>query len=162
MFNFEYEILLSDEGVPYINPIGNTEKELSFVEHKFMAIEMTRSILTTTIELHVSNPEKRPLPVEELERLKFLESEITRLSRIYSLSIKEQFELLGIADKILNKDFDLTVLTIDERDELNYNGIIFNDRIYKRVEGLKVKVIKTGQVFELIGGVDNQHWTEIK
>lgn len=162
MFKFEYEIKLTEDGRPYISPINGTENEMAFVEHKFMSLEMTRSILTSTIELHENNPEKRPLPAHELERLKSLEYEITRLSNIFARTIKDQFDLLGIADQLLNKEFDLTVLDENERDNLNYNGIIFGDKIFKRVEGLKVKLTKTGQVFELKGGIDNQHWTEIK
>jgi hypothetical protein len=104
MFNFEYEIVLNEEGRPYINPIKNTAKEMSFVEHKFMALEMSRSIITSTIRLHESNPEKKPLPKGELERLKYLESEIIRIADIFLVTIKEQFELLNIAEKLLNKD----------------------------------------------------------
>jgi hypothetical protein len=162
MFNFEYEIELNDEGRPFINPVGATTKEMSFVEHKFMGMELARYIVGSTINLHLEKGDKFPLPEGELERLQYLESEITRISDIYAANIRDQFELLGIADRLLNKNFDLTVLNIAERDALNYNGIIFDDRIYKRQEGLKVKLIQTGQIFELKGGIDNEHWTEIK
>lgn len=161
MFKFEYEIGLNDSGRPFINPVGETTKEMSFVEHKFMAMELACYIVGSTINIHLSNPEKLTLPEGELERLKILESEIARLSNIYAKTIKGQMELMGQVDLLINKAFDITVLTEDERDELNYNGIIFNEKIFKRVEGLKVKVIETGQVFELIGGIDNEHWKQI-
>lgn len=161
MFSFNYNIELTEEGRPYIAPVGNTTKEMSMVEHKFMAMEMARSVISSTIELHESDPQRRPLPPEELERLKRLEYEITRVSNIFSITIKEQFELLGIADRMINKDFDITVVTEQDRDALNYNGIISDDKIYKREEGLKVKVLRTGEVFQLVGGIDNEHWTKI-
>ena len=162
MFKFEYNIKLNDNGRPYVDPTGDTVKEMSFVEHKFMAMELARYIVGSTINIHEENPERLTLPEGELERLKSLEFEITRLSNIYASTIKDQFELLGIADKLLNKNFDITVLNDEERDALNYNGIIFDDKIYKRQEGLKVKIIQTGQIFELVGGIDNEHWTLIK
>lgn len=162
MFKFEYDIDLNDNGRPYINPIGATTKEMSFVEHKFMGMELARYIVGSTINSHIHNPEKFSLPEGELERLQILEAEITRLSDIYANIIKDQFELLGIADRLLNKNFDISVLDEKERDALNYNGIIFDDRLFKRTEGLKVKLLKTGQIFELKGGIDNEHWTEIR
>jgi len=161
MFNFKYDIEINTDGRPYITPVDGTEKEMSFVEHKFMALEMARSVVTSTIDLHEENPKRRPLPPEELERLKHLEREITRLGNIFAVTIKEQFELFGIADRLINKNFDISVLTLEERDGLNYNGIIYDDQIFTRKEGLRVKVIQTGQVFELQGGVDNEHWKEI-
>lgn len=162
MFKFEYDIELNDNGRPFINPIGTTTKEMNFVEHKFMGMELARYIVGSTINAHFENPEKYILPEGEIDRLKFLESEITRISNIYASTIKDQFELLGIADRLLNKNFDISVLDEKERDSLNYNGIIFDDKLFKRAEGLKVKLIKTGQIFELVGGIDNEHWTEVK
>ena len=162
MFKFEYEIGLNENGRPFINPIGDTINEMSFVEHKFMAMELAWYIVGSTINLHLSNPENLTLPDGELERLKTLENEIARLSNIYAKTIKQQMELMGEIDKLINKPFDITVLNEEERDSLNYNGIIFNDRIFKREEGLKVKIIETGQVFELKGGIDNEHWTLMK
>jgi hypothetical protein len=162
MFKFEYEIELNDSGRPYIKPVGDTLKELSFVEHKFMAMELATYVVGSSINAHLQNPERLTLPEGELERLKMLESEINRLSNIYANTIKNQFELLGIADRLLNKNFDITVLNEQERNALNYNGIIFDDRLFKREEGLKVKLIQTGQIFQLVGGIDNEHWKEIK
>jgi hypothetical protein len=106
MFKFEYEIKLTEEGRPYISPINGTEKEMAFVEHKFMSLEMTRSIISSTIDLHESDPEKKPLPSYELQRLKNLEYEVTRLCDIFARTIKDQIELLNIVDKQLNKKED--------------------------------------------------------
>ena len=162
MFKFEYEIKLNDQGRPYVDPVGETLKELGFVEHKFMAMELARYIIGSSINLHQQQPERLTLPEGELERLISLENEITRLSNIYAKTIKDQFELLGIADRLINKNFDFTVFNEEELFGLNYNGIITDNRIFKRTEGLKVKLIQTGQIFELVGGIDNEHWTEIK
>lgn len=162
MFKFEYEILLNDQGRPYISSVGDTIKQMSFVEHKFMAMELSRNVVGSSINAHLQEPERLTLPEGELERLKMLEDEITRLSDIYAKTIKIQFELLGIADRLLNNNFDVSVHNKDERDALNYNGFIFDDRLFKRVEGLKVKIITTGEIYQLVGGIDNEYWTQIK
>lgn len=159
MFNFQYEIKIGEDGRPYISPVNETDREMTFIEHKFMAIELTRTFIAQTILAHQKNPERRPLPPGEVERLIDLENELIRFSNIFAKSIKEQFDLLDIADRLINKAYDISVNTIEERDDLNYNGIIFDDKIFKRVEGLKVKVLRTGDVYELKGGVDNVHWT---
>jgi hypothetical protein len=160
MFNYQYEIKINKHGRPYIWPVNGMAEE-KFVEHKFMGLELARTIVGQTIDSHELNPQKRPLPPEELERLKYLESELTRIANIFAVTIKEQFELLDIADRMINKTFDVSVDSDDERDSLNYNGFIFDDKIFHRVEGLKVKVTNTGKIYELKGGVDNEHWTEI-
>lgn len=161
MFNFQYEILLNKEGRPYINPVGETNKEMSFIEHKFMGIELCRSIISQTLFSHQENPEKRPLEIDEINRLIQLENELNRISDIFAKSIKDQIDLVDIADRLINKNFDISVVSIEDRDNLNYNGFIYDDRIFKRQEGLKVKVLQTGEIFELVGGVDNEHWTKI-
>ena len=134
---------------------------MAFVEHKFMCIEITRTFIAQTILAHQRNPEKRPLPQEEVERLINLENELIRLSNIFAKTIKEQVDLIDIADRLINKSFDVSVDTEADRDALNYNGFIFDERIFKRVEGLRVKVLSTGEIFKLEGGVDNEHWTKI-
>lgn len=161
MFNFKYEVELNDKGRPFINPVEGTEKEMGFVEHKFMALEMTRAYVTNVIQSHLKNPEKHPLTQDDLERLQFLENEVTRVGNVFASVIKEQFELLGIADRLINNNFDAAVSTIDELHGLNYNGFFYDDRLFTRKEGLKIKILKTGQVFELQGGIDNEHWKEI-
>jgi hypothetical protein len=159
MFNFQYEIKIGEDGRPYISPLNETDREMSFIEHKFMAIELCRTFVAQTILAYQKDPERRPLPPGEIERLLNLEDELIRFSNIFAKTIREQFDLLDIADRLINKEYDISVDTIEERDDLNYNGIIFQDRIFKRVEGLRVRVLRDGEIYELKGGVDNEHWT---
>lgn len=161
MFSFNYDIELTEEGRPYISPVGETKNEMNIVEHKFLGLELARSIISSTIDLHELDPIKKPLPEEELLRLKKLEYEISRISNIFAITIKEQFELMGFADRILNKNFDISVYTEKERDDLKYIGNIFDNKTYDRKIGLKVKVLRTGDIFELVDGIDNIHWTKI-
>lgn len=158
MFNIQYEILLGEDGRPYIEPVGSTTKELSFIEHKFMCLEITRTFISQTVRSH---QEKGTLPSEELDRLIRMEDDLIRVSNVLAKTIKEQFELLNIADRLINKTYDVSVNSEEERDNLNYEGFVFDDKIFKRNEGLKVKVLQTGEIFQLIGGVDNEHWIKL-
>lgn len=158
MFNFQYEIQFAEDSRPFIEPVGQTTKELAFIEHKFMCVEITRTFISQTI---LSHQAKGTLPSEELDRLIRMEDDLTRVSNVLAKTIKDQFDLLNIADRLINKTYDVCVNTEEERDKLNYEGFIFDDRIFKRIEGLKVKVLNTGDIFELKGGVDNEHWIKI-
>jgi hypothetical protein len=158
MFNFQYEIHFAEDGRPFIEPVGLTTKEMSFIEHKFMCLEITRTFISQTV---LSHQQKGTLPSEELDRLIRMEGDLIRVSNVLAKTIKDQKDLLNIADRLINKNYDVSVNSIEERNALNYEGFIFDDRIYKRVEGLKVKVLNTGEIFELIGGVDNEHWTKL-
>lgn len=158
MFNFQYEIQFAEDGRPFIEPVGSTTNEMSFIEHKFMCLEITRTFISQTV---LSHQQKGTLPSEELNRLIRMEEDLIRVSNVLAKTIIEQRDLLNIADRLINKNYDVSVNTEEDRDALNYEGFIFDDRIFKRVEGLKVKVLNTGEIFELVGGVDNEHWTKL-
>jgi hypothetical protein len=122
-----------------------------------MGLEVTRSVIGSMINNHEKSPEKYKLWDGELERLKSLENEVTRISNFFAKTIFDQIELLKDYDT-----YDFPVQNIDERDSLNYDGIIFNDKIFKRTEGLKVFIIEINEIYELVGGIDNEHWSKIK
>lgn len=156
MFSFHYNIELNEDGVPYINPVNGTEEELGLPEHKFMATEFVLGVIRSIIESNEVNPRK--ISPFEMSSLRNLYEELSNFSEIITPTITDRFKMVGLADKLINQDFDLAVLTEEERDNLNYNGIIYHDKILTRFEGLKVKVLQTGEIFELVGGIDNQHW----
>ena len=158
MFNFQYEIRFAEDGRPFVEPIGPTLKELSFIEHKFMCLEITRTFISQTV---LSHQAKGTLPSEELDRLINMEQDLIRVSNVLAKTIKDQFDLLNVADRLINKTYDVSVNSEIDRDSLNYEGFIFDDRLVKGIEGLKVKVLNTGEIFQLIVGVDNEHWTRI-
>jgi hypothetical protein len=160
MFSFHYEININDQGRLYISPVNGSENELSAPEHKFMAIEMTLGFVSSMINSALKSG-SRTISDLDLQRLQSLESDLLNFSTVISPAIQERFEMIGLADKMINKTFHIPVFTEAERDELNYNGIIYHDQIYNRHEGLRVKVLNTGEIFELVGGVDNIHWQKI-
>lgn len=161
MFNLEFEIGLNDVGRPVIEPTQESAKNMNLPEYKFMTFEYTRTLISGIIRLSNERKEQLPLTLDEINRMMFLEVELQDWADKFAVIIKNQFELMGVADKLMNKNFDVAVLTMDDRDALNYNGIIFNDQIFTRKEGLRVRVMQSGQVFQLLGGVDNQHWAAI-
>lgn len=159
MFSFEYSIELNPYERPIIVPSKKTDKELDFIEHKFMCLELARTIIENAIILHEKNPEKRPLPQDEYDRLKSVLSELERICDVFAISIKNQMNLLNDANTLLSpKKYDLQVDSIEELYNLNYNGIIYGDLVFRREEGLRVMLLNTNQIFELKGGIDNIHW----
>jgi len=159
MFTFEYTIGVNEYGRPYVAPSKKTDKELDLIEHKFMGLELARTLITNTLISHTVDPIKRPLPAEEYERLKVVKLELDRICDIFASTIKEQMKLLNDTNVLLNPQiYDIQVDTVNELHGLNYNGIIYGDEIFVRKEGLRVLVIENGKIYELKDGIDNEHW----
>lgn len=159
MFSFEYTIGLNPYERPIIVPSKKTDKELDCAEHKFMGLELARTIIENAIISHEKNPEKRPLPQDEYVRLKNVLSELERICDVFALSIKDQMKLLNDANSLISpQKYDLQVDNIEELHNLNYNGIIYGDLVFRREEGLRVMLLNTKEIFELKGGIDNIHW----
>ena len=159
MYSFDYSIELNEFQRPVIVPSKKTDKELDLTEHKFMALELVRSLLTSTLENHERNPEKRPIPPNEYDRMKNVLLEVEKMSDIFALTIRDQMELLNDTKVMLNpQQYDMQVGTVEELHGLNYNGIIYGEQIFGRKEGFRVMVMKEGKVYELKGGIDNEHW----
>lgn len=162
MFSFEYKIDLNEYGRPIITPSEKTDKELDFIEHKFMALELARAIVTNTISAHEENPIKRPLEQSDLTVLVGVRKDLEKICDIYATAIKDQMSLMNdVTTLIAPQKYDLQVDTLHELYKLNYNGIIYNNEIYKRVIGLRVKVLSTKQIYELRDGIDNANWIDV-
>lgn len=162
MFSFEYEIELNQHGRPTITPSEKTDKEMDFIEHKFMGLELARAIVTNTLSSHEENPNKFKLTASDIGRLKNFEDELLRICDIFALAIKDQMEILELSNTYLKPQvYDMQVSMPDEVLALNYNGIIYGDLILKRVEGLRVKVLSSKRIYELRGGIDNHNWKDV-
>ena len=153
MFEIKYNIKLNDAGRPYIElPDEYVDKP----EDKFFVLELTRylfvSILNTngdnydeTTKAHINNT---------LDLLDKVSDEMAVL-------LKKQMENLGVTELTVQRNYHVQVTTIKERDDLNYNGIIYNGKIFKRTEGLKVLVLEDMNVYELQNGIDNKNWVKL-
>jgi hypothetical protein len=155
MYSFEFSIEVNEFGRPVIVPSKKSMKELDLLENKFMCLELSRSLLEQTIVNH----SKRPLPKDEIERIKYVHLELQAMSDIFALAIKEQMQVMNNVETLLNPPiYDLQVDTLNDLHNLNYNGIIYGEQIFQRKEGLRVMVIEDKKVYELKGGIDNEHW----
>ena len=154
MLKFEYEIKLNDEGRPYIYISPDHQDNM---EDKFMAMELTRYIINGLYAIKKDVYTDNDLKVMEMTS-EFLE----KVSDEMAVILKGAMEASGEFHLSFYRNFDVQVANIEERDKLNYEGIIYGKKIFKRCPGLKVMTQDTMQVFELVGGIDNEHWKEVK
>lgn len=153
MLKFEYQIKLNDDGRPYIDL---PEDYQDAPEDKFMAIELTRYILISILNLRgneLPDNEKKAF-ISTLDNLEILSDEFAHL-------LKKQMESMG--DVVLNtyRNYHIMVDTIKNRNNLNYNGIVYKNKIYKRKKGFKVLVLENMKIYELVNGIDNENWKEV-
>lgn len=153
MLNFEYEIKLNDEGRPYIHiPESYEDKP----EDKFMALELSRYVVDNLLNLRRSE-----LPEDQINALESTFSTLEALSDELAVLLKQQMEVMGEAEITMYRKYHITVDTKEDRDNLNYEGIIHKGKIFKRMIGLKVLVLEDMNVYELVDGIDNENWQKI-
>lgn len=153
MLKIEYEIKLNDMGRPYIHL---SDDYVDKPEDKFMVLELTRYVLQNVYD-------KRSDKYDH-QATKSIENAIILLGQIsdeMAELIWEEMSNKGDMAMLFNKNYHFQVNTIEERNNLNYNGIIVNDKIFKREIGLKVLVVENMKIYKLFGGIDNENWVEI-
>lgn len=153
MLNFKYEIKLNDEGRPYIDLPKDYQDT---PEDKFMAIELTRYLLISILKTR-----EKKLPENELKSIQSTIFNLENISDEIAILLKKQMEVLGEVELTIYRNYHITVDTIKDRDDLNYNGIIYKGKIFKREKGLKVLVLENMKIYELINGIDNENWVEV-
>lgn len=153
MLNFEYEIRLNDDLRPFVYiPDTYIDKP----EDKFMALELTRYMLVNLLNLRSTS-----LPENEVRALESAQNTLEVLSDELALKLKELMENLGNTEITMTRNYHVICNTRDERDKLNYEGFIYNGKIFKRMIGLKVLVYEDMNVYELVDGIDNNNWQRI-
>jgi hypothetical protein len=150
MLNFEYSIKINEDGRPYVY-LPNTYIDKS--EDKFMSLELSRYVLYGLISVRGEK-----LPPDQLAVLRTAYDTIGALSDELASLIKDQMEVLGESDILMNKNYHITVDTENDRDCLEYVDIVYNERLFKRIEGLRVLVKEDMSVYELVDGIDNINW----
>lgn len=153
MHKIEYEIKLNEDGRPYIYLPEDFEDKS---EHKFFVMELTIYMLQEIYHKRINQ-----LDQNTIDKLKQSIDVLLMVSDEAADIIKGQLETMGDVSLITNKAHHIQVKTIKERDNLNYNGIIYNNKIFKRIEGLKVLVTEDMKIYELKDGIDNKNWVEI-
>jgi len=151
MLHLDYEINLDENGEPQVQ-ISKYYEEIP--EDKFMIISLAAGLVSGMI-IH---PDYKSNFNENQQKVFEITSRMLQtLKRDIGNHLKER-----IASNNTEKNYDVEVTTIVRRNALNYNGIIYEDKIFKREIGLKVLVLETMKVYELQGGIDNENWVEVK
>jgi len=150
MLNFEYEIKLNDEGRPYIH-IPESYEDKS--EDKFMALELSRYVINNLLNLR-----KSELPDDQIKALESTYETLENISDEIAILLRQQMEVMGEAEITMYRNYHITVDTIKDRNNLNYEGIIHKGKIFKRMIGLRVLVLENMNVYELVDGIDNENW----
>jgi hypothetical protein len=154
MPTIEYEIKLNDEGRPCIDLPKDYEHR---PEDKFFWIEMARYFLQVTRGHMIAPP-------YDQNTMNMMDVTIPLLGQIgdeMARIVYHNMIAAGEANKLIGMDWDMSVQTIAERDAIPDVGIVYNNRLYLRKEGLKVFVLEGGAIYELNGGTTNENWTEI-
>lgn len=153
MLNFEYEIRLNDEKRPYIYISENYQDK---PEDKFMALELTRYLL-----INILKSRKEEITEDSLKSLESTLNNLEMISDEVAILLKQQMEISGEAAITMERNYHITVDTRKDRDNLNYEGIIHKDKIFKRMIGLRVLVLEDMNIYELVDGIDDENWQKV-
>lgn len=151
MLHLDYEINLDGNGEPQVQ-LSKYYEEIP--EDKFMIISLAAGLISNMI-IHPDH--KSNFNETEQKVFEITSRMLQTIKRDIGNHLKER-----IATNNTGKNYDVEVTTIVRRNALNYNGIIYEDKIFKREIGLKVLVLETMKVYELQDGIDNENWVEVK
>ena len=147
MNKIEYEIKLNDSGRPCIDLPPDHENN---PEDKFFAIELARYLLQDTYSRRSPEFDKETAWAMDIA-IRSLGQVGDEIARILWHNMKTS----GDASFIIGQKFHAIVDTIEERDKIDEKGILYQDKLYVRQEGLKVLVRKESYVvYEL----KNDNW----
>ena len=161
MYNIRYEIGLNEQGRPCIELPEDYEQR---PEDRFFALEIARYILQDVLSRNTEAVDSDTIEqMDEAERLLGqLGDEVAAI--LYGM-MRNSAELQLSFDCAYHSQ----VSSIEERDALPEKDIIYEGKIYDRVEGLRVYVLQPLEVYdkevsgayELIDGTTNEHWVKI-
>jgi hypothetical protein len=159
MLRIEYEIKLNDEGRPCIDLAKDYQDK---PEDKFFAIELARYVL--------QNVYNRRSAEFDAEAAKTIDASIRLLGQVGDEMAEILFgtmKSMGDVTMMMDNKYHFIVDSIEERDNLGVKYMVANDKIIERQEGVKVMVrtYHVGEydrkIYELRGGITNEHWVEI-
>jgi hypothetical protein len=158
MHRIEYEIGLNDNGRPCIDLPEDYEHK---AEDRFFAIEVARYVLQDVYNRRSAEFDKEAAETIDIT-IRLLGQVGDNIAEILWNQMKAQGELA----MMLNSNYHIRVNSIEERDALPEKDIIYNDKIFDRVEGLKVycrtfnneTLNYENETFELVDGITNENW----
>jgi hypothetical protein len=132
MHNIEYGIGLNDKGRPCIELPEDYEQR---PEDRFFAIEVARYILQDLLNRRVADiDEETANKMDEAERL------LGQLGDEIASILYDGMRIQGQMRMMMDAPYHIEVIGIERRDALPDKDIVYGNRIYDRVEGLKVYV----------------------
>lgn len=152
MLKIEYEIKLNESGRPFIELSKDYEDK---PEDKFFVMELSRYLLT-----NVYNRRSDEFDEETSSKIYDCLIILGQVSDEIAILIRNQMEAMGELSVVLNRNYDIQVENIEERNKLNHTNILYNNKIYVRYEGLRVLVTSDMKIYKLVGGIDNEFWVE--
>jgi hypothetical protein len=161
MYNIKYEIGLNEQGRPCIELPEDYEQR---PEDRFFALEIARYMLQDVLSRNTEELDSDTVKqMDEAERLLGqLGDEVAAI--LYGM-MRSSAELQLSFDCAYHSQ----VSSIEERDALPEKDIIYEGKIYDRVEGLRVYVLQplegydkeVSGAYELKDGITNEHWVKI-
>jgi hypothetical protein len=161
MFNIEYEIDLNEFGRPYIKLPDDYEQRS---EDRFFALEITRYILQDLLKRNDDRLDNNTtqLMIDSERLLGQLGDEVAHI-------LHDNMKGVGDMIMFMNVPYHISVNSIEKRDALPYKDILFNDKIFDRIEELKVQVLTYNlfnfepayEIYELINGINNENWVKL-
>lgn len=161
MYDIKYEIGLNEQGRPCIELPKDYEQR---PEDRFFTLEICRYMLQDLLGRRTEDLDSDTVEqMDEAERLLGqLGDEVASL--LYGM-MKNSAEIQLSFDCAYHSQ----VSSIEERDALPEKDIIYEGKIYNRVEGLRVYVLQPIEIYnkevsgayELIDGITNEHWVKI-
>lgn len=151
MYNINYDIELNDNGRPFINLPPDYEQN---PEDRFFVLEIVRYMLQ---DLIIRNDNK--LDNKTVDVMSNAENFIGQISDEVAHLIYGQMKSIGDVEMLMEREYHIKVNTIEERDLLPDKGILYDGKIFDRVEGLKVYI--NDIIYELVGGITNEHWVKL-
>ena len=161
MYRIEYEIGLNEQGRPYIGLPDDYEQR---PEDRFFALEIARYILGDLLVRRTAE-----LDEETTDNMIQAEALLGQLGDNVAEILYNMMRNSAELQMSFDCAYHSQVSSIEERDALPDKDIIYEGKIYDRVEGLRVYVLQPLEIYdmnvsgayELKGGITNEHWVKI-
>lgn len=151
MNKIEYKVDIDESGFLYCEPSDSFENTS---EDKLLIMELARYYLYQVTQ-SINDDE---LSEETINNFDITLSTIDLIYQEMSENIKGMYEISGETDLILPKQkFNLIVKDKNELYDLRDDNILYEDKIFKRCEGLKILVSNIDTIFEL----KNNKWVKL-
>ena len=148
MFRLEYEIGLNESGRPCIDLPEDYEHR---AEDKFFAMEVTRYILQA-----VYHRKSTELDNDTINAINTTINFLGQISDEVAEILWKQMINMGDIAMIFNDKYHIQVSSIEERDSLSNDHIYYNNKIFRKQNGLKVLVTDEMKIYEL----NNENWVD--